>query len=342
MNTQDEYAGLSKTEAGVPTIKTERLICTLPSADAAPGVLRYLAENDRYHAPRSPPRPDGLLTESYWRRRLEQSREEFRNDESLRFFLYLNDMLDDAPIGTCSFTQIRRGPLQSCNLGYDLAERCVGQGFMTEALLAAIDYVFTQTGLHRIEASYQPRNERSGRLLRRLGFTVEGYARDYLFIGDVWHDHILTSLMNPSAPPPAAEERAKSDVSQPVNDEALDDELSSHLLRLEQQLIDACCGKSADTVSALLADDFEEFGRSGRTYDKNAIMQDLSNQLSQRVEIHDFRLRSLSDGVALVTYRSSRLGDPASDELAALRSSIWRREQGGWRMVFHQGTPTSV
>jgi ribosomal-protein-alanine N-acetyltransferase len=42
-----------------------------------------------------------------------------------------------------------------------------------------------------------PRNQRSGNLLKRLGFVVEGYARDYLLINDRWEDHILTSLTNP-------------------------------------------------------------------------------------------------------------------------------------------------
>jgi ribosomal-protein-alanine N-acetyltransferase len=48
-------------------------------------------------------------------------------------------------------------------------------------------------GLHRVEANYQPNNERSGRLLRALGFTVEGYARAYLYIDGEWRDHVLTA-----------------------------------------------------------------------------------------------------------------------------------------------------
>lgn len=51
-------------------------------------------------------------------------------------------------------------------------------------------------------ANYVPTNERSGRLLRRLGFTVEGYARDYLFIDGAWRDHVLTSLTNPAVNQP--------------------------------------------------------------------------------------------------------------------------------------------
>jgi ribosomal-protein-alanine N-acetyltransferase len=45
-------------------------------------------------------------------------------------------------------------------------------------------------------ATYQPANERSGKLLKNLGFVVEGYARDYLRINGQWRDHILTGLTN--------------------------------------------------------------------------------------------------------------------------------------------------
>ena len=41
-----------------------------------------------------------------------------------------------------------------------------------------------------------PTNERSARLLRRLGFAVEGYARDYLLLDGQWRDHVMTALIN--------------------------------------------------------------------------------------------------------------------------------------------------
>ena len=39
--------------------------------------------------------------------------------------------------------------------------------------------------------------ERSGRLLERLGFEREGYARRYLCIAGAWEDHVLTALVRP-------------------------------------------------------------------------------------------------------------------------------------------------
>jgi ribosomal-protein-alanine N-acetyltransferase len=66
---------------------------------------------------------------------------------------------------------------------------------MYEALLKAIAFAFEHLKLHRIMANYMPRNERSGTLLRKLGFSPEGYARDYLKIAGKWEDHVLTALI---------------------------------------------------------------------------------------------------------------------------------------------------
>ncbi len=93
---------------------------------------------------------------------------------------------------------IVRGAAQFCYLGYSIDESKQGLGLMSEALRAAIGYVFSELRLHRIMANYMPTNERSGNLLKRLGFKVEGYARDYLYLNGKWQDHILTSLVNPN------------------------------------------------------------------------------------------------------------------------------------------------
>jgi len=59
--------------------------------------------------------------------------------------------------------------------------------------------VFDAMQLHRIMANYRPENERSARLLARLGFEKEGEARAYLRINGVWADHVLTALINPAS-----------------------------------------------------------------------------------------------------------------------------------------------
>ena len=69
---------------------------------------------------------------------------------------------------------------------------------MSEILSAGLDYMFSEMKLHRVMANYAPENKRSDRLLNRLGFEKEGYAKSYLRIDGEWKDHILTSKINPA------------------------------------------------------------------------------------------------------------------------------------------------
>jgi ribosomal-protein-alanine N-acetyltransferase len=183
-------------EPRIPTLLTERLVITVPPRDAAARLLAFYAENRAHLDPWSPPYPEGFFTEVYWRDRIAASHDEFRAGTAIRFVLVERADPDGHVVGNVNLTQIARGPFQACYLGYGLDGRFVGKGYMFEALTAVIRYIFDELRLHRIMANYLPTNERSGNLLRRLGFTVEGYARDYLFINGAWRDHILTSLTN--------------------------------------------------------------------------------------------------------------------------------------------------
>lgn len=185
----------------IPVIETARLRLTIPEMDAAPRMLSFVEKNKAHFAPWSPPEPQGYDTESYWRDRISAARSEFKQGQSMKLVLLMKKRPQGQIIGECNFSNIIRGPFQACFLGYRLDRRAVGQGLMHEALQAAIDYSFEKLRLHRIMANYIPVNERSGRLLRRLGFTVEGYARDYLLIAGEWQDHILTALTNPKLKP---------------------------------------------------------------------------------------------------------------------------------------------
>lgn len=185
-------------------LETPRLAVVMPRPDDAELVRRYHYENREHLKPWEPPRPPGFFTAEFWQWRLEQNLDEFSQDQSLRLVLLPRDGERESILGQINFSRFNRGPSQSCLLGYSLDHRQQGKGYMTEALGAAIDFVFDRLGLHRIEANYMPINERSGRLLRRLGFVVEGYARDYLFINGAWRDHVLTSRTNPGSPRPGA------------------------------------------------------------------------------------------------------------------------------------------
>ena len=192
----------TSTPPAPPAIETERLLLTIGPPETAGRYLAFAVDNEEHLSPWEPSRPDGYFTEGYWYRRLERSLDEMARDLSLRLALFRRGDPEGPVLGHVNFSQIVRGGFQCCSLGYSLDRRVVGRGLMTEALGAAIPYVWNHLKLHRIQASYVPTNERSGLVLRRLGFVVEGYARDYLFIGGAWRDHVLTSLTNPEGAEP--------------------------------------------------------------------------------------------------------------------------------------------
>jgi hypothetical protein len=80
--------------------------------------------------------------------------------------------------------------------------------------------------------------------------------------------------------------------------------------RLEELLLDARVRASADQVAALIAHNFVEFGSSGVVYDKAEVVAALPEEHLKEPPVertaHDFRVRMLAEGVALVTYRSVR------------------------------------
>jgi ribosomal-protein-alanine N-acetyltransferase len=179
----------------VPELTTARLTLSIPPPEAAESLAAYYARNAAFHKPWRPTRTPAAPSVADCARQLRDARSDFEAGRSLRLAIVRRDD-PHTIIGTAGFSEIVRGPFQACFLGYGLDERCEGQGYMIEALGAAIECAFSDLKLHRIMANYQPINERSGRLLRRLGFMVEGYARDYLNIDGAWRDHVLTSLTN--------------------------------------------------------------------------------------------------------------------------------------------------
>lgn len=185
----------------LPVLTTERVIIRLASGRDAAAVLRFYLENREHLTPWWPKWRDEQFTLRFWQRAIEANLQEFREERSVRFFLFLRTD-PGRVIGLANYNQIVRGVAHYAVLGYGLAAEFEGQGIMREALQETIRYMFDDFGLHRIMANYVPHNIRSGELLKRLGFEVEGRARDYLLIDGKWEDHVLTALTNRDWVPP--------------------------------------------------------------------------------------------------------------------------------------------
>jgi len=174
-------------------IETKRLILRLLDPEEANIMVSYLLENREHLRKWEPTRSEKYFNADYWRQELQNRENAFYIGEAANLVIFPKEARKSLILGVCNFTNVMYGAFRACHLGYSIHKDYEGKGIMFEALSAATDFVSSVFNLHRIIANYMPRNERSGLLLKRLGFTVEGFARDYLEINGKWEDHILTS-----------------------------------------------------------------------------------------------------------------------------------------------------
>lgn len=112
------------------------------------------------------------------------------------------------------------------------------------------------------------------------------------------------------------------------------EDLNTLIQQLELSLLDSPTRKSVDYLNKRIADEFVEFGASGNIYNKQDVLASLPLEKERKFTVEDFSVKALSPDVVLATYKI--IGDDVP--VASLRSSIWKRVDGEWCMVFHQGT----
>ena len=115
------------------------------------------------------------------------------------------------------------------------------------------------------------------------------------------------------------------------------DSLAAHLEYLERDLLSGVTRHDRVRLEALVAAEFREFGSSGRSFSREAILADLLAEEPEQRELTDFICVPVAENIALVTYRSTR-HTATSDVVESLRSSLWIHRDGRWQMLFHQGT----
>lgn len=151
-------------------------------------------ESREFLKPWEPTWPHDALSRTSFRRRLRLYARDAREDAGYGFLIFRRG--DDVLLGGITLSNVRRGVSQCCSAGYWIGKPHARQGYMTDALPAAIRFVFEDLALRRIEAACLPANEPSQKLLLAAGFAREGFARQYLCIDGVWQDHVLFGLLS--------------------------------------------------------------------------------------------------------------------------------------------------
>ena len=176
-----------------PTIRAQQVMLRAPAIGDFAQWARLRERSRTFLTPWEPTWPPDDLTKVAFRRRLRRYQREIRNGHGFPFFVFTPDA--EILLGGLTLAHIQRGVTQTAVVGYWMGAPYAGKGLMSAAVRAVVTFAFDTLHLNRVEAACLPHNAASIRLLEKVGFTREGYARKYLCIEGRWQDHLLYGMV---------------------------------------------------------------------------------------------------------------------------------------------------
>lgn len=167
MNKQTVYHLFSH----IPTLETCHLTLRGMRVSDAPDMYAYACREDVTRYLLWQPHRDMSYTRDY----LTYIGQRYRTGDFFDWALVCR--ADGRMIGTCGFTSFDFAA-SSGEIGYVLNPDYGGQGLATEAVREILRFGFERLGLHRLEARFMRGNDKSRRLMERVGMQFEGWARD--------------------------------------------------------------------------------------------------------------------------------------------------------------------
>jgi ribosomal-protein-alanine N-acetyltransferase len=159
----------------------------------APEYLNLELKNKDFFEKYSANRPSDYYTIEAQTNLIKRNIMRREKDEIYLFGIF--EKASGALLGNITLSEVLRGPLQSCLVGYKLDLCHNGKGYMSEAVSLAIKYAFEELKLHRIEAGVMPSNPSSMRVLEKAGFIKEGLARKNVMVNGKWEDHQMLAII---------------------------------------------------------------------------------------------------------------------------------------------------
>lgn len=115
-------------------------------------------------------------------------------------------------------------------------------------------------------------------------------------------------------------------------------ELEKNILFYEKELLRPEVRLSAEKIAELISESFFEFGSSGNIYHYHkgdTFQEGPANEGDW--EITNFTLVQVSLDSVLATYTVTKHTEPVEAQKVSLRCSLWEKEDGVWKVKFHQG-----
>lgn len=236
-------------------------------------------------------------------------RQQGRPAEGRGWSLTIVDRSSGAPVGNL-FISCETIGLGALELGYWVAPSHRGHGRAAAALTAVRDWALAQFDVNRLTLYIDPENVPSLRTAERAGFewetTYDGWER----IGDDFRPMTVWAYGSGRAQP-------------------------GHIGRLEGRMWLVDYRGDTRWFDHHLHTDFVEHGCSGALWTRDRIVATPVEQaISVRLPLADQQVWQLASDTWMMTYVAHQ------PDRSCRRVSIWQETAEGWRLRFHQGTPT--
>ena len=169
------HAALQETIRNFPDLHTPRLLLRRLRMEDAADIFAYACD---------PPMTRFVFWEPH--RTLDDTREYLQRTlqgyaDGLPPCWGIQHLGDGVIIGGCAFHEVSAMHARG-EIGYALARKYWGQGLMTEAVRAMLDYGFNTLQLNRIEARCDVENAGSWRVMEKVGMKFEGVLRQNIML----------------------------------------------------------------------------------------------------------------------------------------------------------------
>jgi [ribosomal protein S5]-alanine N-acetyltransferase len=125
---------------------------------------------------------------------IESMIDDFQQKKALRWGIVKKEDPNQRVVGMIGFnywnTVDHRG-----SVGFDLKHSEWGQGLMQESLERVLEFGFVEMKMNRIEAMASAENDLSIKLLKKVGFVVEGIQREQYYENEGYHDLVCFALL---------------------------------------------------------------------------------------------------------------------------------------------------
>jgi len=115
---------------------------------------------------------------------------QFKKHQGIPFVIEFENQI----VGQVNVSNILYGSVSSAILGYWIAPEFAGKNITPTAVALAIDYLFSEVGLHRVEIDIRPENKASLRIVEKLGLRYEGLKQRFIHINGDWRDHYVFAI----------------------------------------------------------------------------------------------------------------------------------------------------